>query len=79
MPKMLEMSPADGFSSVAVYERHPHQNKPNYLKTKPKPKENSQNYLKTYFLMAMISGLIPFWKLDENLKKKKQHPDSNAF
>ena len=31
--------------------------------------ENSQNYLKTDFLMAVISGLIPFWKLMRNCHK----------
>ena len=62
------------FSSVAVYENHPRQNKPNKPKTKLKPKENSQTYLKSDFLVAVISGLIPFWKLMRNCQLSTPGP-----
>ena len=58
------------FSSVAVNENHHHQTEPNQLKTVLKPKENTKNYSKTDFLMAVISGLIPFWKLMRNCHRR---------
>ena len=61
---MLQAS-SSGFSSVAVYENHPHQNKPNLLETKLEQRELAK-LPKNDFLMGVISVLIPTWKMMRN-------------
>ena len=65
--------PQGSFSLVAVYERHPHQNKPNHLKTKPEPRGKQPKLAKH----ILFDG-NDFWP-DSHLETDEKLPYGSFF